>query len=412
VLPLLVRVDDLQTGASQQYAFDRSPVRIGRNPMNDLVLDAGFISQWHGVARFDERTTEYIDLGSTNGTLANGTRLEKHTPIQVAGNVELRVSSLRFFCWRGVVPERVSASRPVVRPLGPHSSLIIDAEKRARLIGEGETSLALKELLPLYQQYRTAWSNLMAGVRRALSQMPRHVQDAALVRMQREMPELAGEDEFRLLAADHQIALSGTAALSAGAAQILSEFAKALVPGLMLSSLADVEKLLARAATLLETSARAFVELRKGYEQFGAEMAVGLINEPTPLHLSKDPAEVLRYLLDPNADVSARVQELTSAYADIMIHQVALLNGMMEGVRSLLQRLSPSEIEREMAARRRRWLPFRAGALWRRFVERHREFSEEDRQLSAAVFGTDFARAYAAVVGEEQSPKAAVQRRE
>lgn len=410
MLPLLVRVDHLDTGASKQFAFDRSPVRIGRNPMNDVVLDAPFVSQWHGLVRFDDRTTEYTDLGSTNGTYANGQRMEKNAPIQVAGNVELRISSLRFFCWRSEVDaERVSASRPVARPLGPASSLILDAEKRAQTLGDGESGAAVRDLAQPYVSYRVAWKQLMEKVRSSLARLPRHEQAAALVRMQKEMPALAAEDEFRTLAESHQIALTGAVAMSAGVAKMVVEFAHTLVPNLQPRSLADVEKFLARAATVLETSARAYVELRKGHQEFGEEMAVRTVGERMPIHELRDGAEVLRYLLDPNADVSARIQELTSAYADIMVHQVALMNAMMEGVRSLMRRLSPEEIEREANEAGGAGLPgFRGRNLWNRFVEIHRELSEEERQLTAAVFGADFARAYAAVFGDEQHPRTPV----
>jgi type VI secretion system protein ImpI len=413
MLSLLVRVDDLESGGSQQYAFDKSPVRIGRNPMNDLALDSPFISQWHGLVRFDDSTTEYSDLGSTNGTLANGKRLQQNVPLQVAGNVELRVSSLRFFCWRGERPVNVASTRPSAKSLGPWSSMVLDSEKRAQVLGEGEASLAVKQLKPLYEQYRSAWASLNAGIRQAVAQMPAQAQASALVRLQRELPALTGEEDFRLLAEQHQVALTGSAPMASGAARIVEEFARTLVPSLRLSSLGDVEKVLTRAATALETSARAFVELRKGQEQFGTEMAVRTVNEMTPLHRAKDAKEVLAHLLDPGADVSERIQELTSAYADIMVHQVALLNGMMEGVRSLLRRFSPSEIDAEVKQTAtplvRLLAPFRA--RWRAFVERHREYSEEERQLSAAVFGAEFARAYAAVIGEEQSPRLLAARR-
>jgi type VI secretion system protein len=182
--------------------------------------------------------------------------------------------------------------------------------------------------------------------------------------------------------------------------KVLGDFSTALLPSLKLTSLGDVEKLLVRAATVLETSARAFVELRKGHAEFGAEMAVRTAGEMTPLHRAKEGREVLAYLLDINADVTARIQEMTSAYADVMVHQVALLNGMMEGVRSLLKRLGPAELERELRERGGLW-PFKKSALWRLFVQRHREYTEEERQLSAAVFGNEFAKAYSAVVGED-----------
>jgi predicted component of type VI protein secretion system len=202
---------------------------------------------------------------------------------------------------------------------------------------------------------------------------------------------------------------------------LLTQFAQYFVPARKApDNGADVEKMLVRVAALLDAFSTSFVALRKGYNQFGSEMALPHHRNPadvTPLDSAADAREVIAYLLDWTADGNARVQELTSAYADIMIHQVALLNGLMEGVRSLLHRLGPTEIDREVASSplklgpislpRILW-PFRGGARWRRFVKRHRELTEEDREITSAVFGAEFARAYAGVVGEnftERGPK-------
>jgi len=409
VFPLLVRVDDLRAGGSRHYAFDRSPVHIGRNQMNDVVLDAPFISQWHGLVRFDEATTEYRDLGSTNGTLANGSALTKQRPVQVAGNVELRVSTLRFYCWRGEVAVSSAASRPDGPSLGPWSDRIVQDEKRARSLGEGGPGAApaAHRLQPLHDSYRAAFKALMAGVRDVVAQLPPHERSGALLRFQRDMPALAGEEEFRALAELNEVAVAVTAPMSSGPGRIVDEFARALVPELRLISLADVEKLLVRAATTLETSARALVELRQGQRQFRTEMAVvRTAKEMTPLHRAQGPADVLAYLLDPDADVNQRIQELTSAYADIMIHQVALLNGIMEGVRGLLRRLSPHAIDEKVKRSAPAWARLLAPfwTRWRAFVTQHREYSEEDRQLSEAVFGAEFAQGYGAVFGDERGP--------
>ena len=83
-------------------------------------------------------------------------------------------------------------------------------------------------------------------------------------------------------------------------------------------------------------------------------------------------------------------------YADLMIHQVALINGMLEGARGLLARLDPGEIERSVTAA---W-PTRGAALWKQYMQRHRELMESDRLLTEALFGPEFARAYAEVGGE------------
>mgnify|MGYP001056941924 CR=1 FL=1 len=72
MLPLIVQIERIDQGRASTLAFTNSPVRLGRNPLNDLVLEDSFISQWHAVVRFDEQNTYYVDLGATNPTLING----------------------------------------------------------------------------------------------------------------------------------------------------------------------------------------------------------------------------------------------------------------------------------------------------------------------------------------------------
>ncbi len=417
MLPLLVRVDDLTSGASRQFAFTRSPVRFGRSPMNDVVLDAPFISQWHGLVHFDAETTEYFDLGSTNGTFANGTRLAGKASVAVAGDVELRVHHLRFFCWRGAAPPGIEPDR-AAEALGPVTRTMLGIERRGSLREARDLlapapvlGAALERLRPAFAAHRQTKTRLVGEIHDALAGLPPEQHDAWLALAQKEFPELAAEPELRRSGHDHPMPDGATVTLPAGPMGVVDEFARALVPGVALSTLADVEKFLVRAATMLETSARAFVELRKGQVQFGKEMAVRTFNESSPLARVREPSDVLAYLLDVRADATARIQELSTAYADLMIHQVALLGGMMEGVRSLLGRLGPETIDQEidqvalklgpLTLSRRLW-PFRGRSRWKRFVRRYREYIEEEKQLTSAVFGADFARAYSAVARDDE----------
>jgi type VI secretion system protein ImpI len=417
MLPLLVRVDDLTSGASRQYAFARSPVRFGRSPMNDVVLDAPFISQWHGLVHFDAETTEYFDLGSTNGTFADGARLAGKAGVPVTGDVELRVHHLRFFCWRGAAPPGIEPDQAAAEALGPVSRTMLGIERRGslreardRLAPAPALGAALERLRPAHAAYRQAKTTLLGGIRDGLAGLSPEQHDAWLALVQKEFPELAAEPALRRLDPGQPVPDGATVALPAGPMGVVDEFARALVPGAALKTLADVEKFLVRAATMLETSARAFIELRQGQVQFGKEMAVRTFHERSPLAHAREPSEVLAYLLDIRADATARIQELSTAYADLMIHQVALLGGLMEGVRSLLGRLGPETIDQEidqaplklgpLTLSRRLW-PFRARSRWKRFVRRYREYLEEEKQLTAAVFGADFARAYSAVASDD-----------
>jgi predicted component of type VI protein secretion system len=158
----------------------------------------------------------------------------------------------------------------------------------------------------------------------------------------------------------------------------------------------EAERFLNRVRDVLEACGKGIVELQNGQEQFGNEMGVRAVKEFTPLHMASSANNVLEYLLDWRHGGPQRVQELVGLFADTMIHQVALINGMVGGTRALLSQLAPDEIQRRASGT---WGGARA--LWNAFVVRHRELSSDDKALVEHLFGPDFARAYAEVGGEQ-----------
>lgn len=87
------------TAADRTLTFSESPVRIGRNELNDIAIDDPFISQWHGLIRFGSEGITYSDLGSTNGSIVEGRRLSNNVAVPLIdtsrillGLVELAVS--------------------------------------------------------------------------------------------------------------------------------------------------------------------------------------------------------------------------------------------------------------------------------------------------------------------------------
>ena len=89
VIQVLLR--DPRSGSETKYELDQSPVRIGRNQLNNVVLDGNFVSGWHGTIRFDNTGTYYFDLGSTNGTCIDGKRLPKNTAIPLQQTTRLTI---------------------------------------------------------------------------------------------------------------------------------------------------------------------------------------------------------------------------------------------------------------------------------------------------------------------------------
>lgn len=431
-----IRVFDSEAGTTTEYAYNASPVRIGRNPLNDLTLPFPFVSGWHAVVRFDDGGAKFFDLGSTNGTLYNGRRVQAGEPIPISGEVSLTIGKLELRIRQGAAAS-ASAAAPAplqMTPVAPHPGAYAPTSVHGTpampapvqttsvpnvppstptpgpapnpkpagtaAVDMGDVHQSVNRLRPHYDAYRQAWAAMFRELAGAISAMPDQTHGYALSIMQREFPEIVGEAEFKRMA-QHAGALhdAGPASSASGSSGAVARLANSVRPGEAPTSPAEEERFLSCVEDVLRASAKALVELQKGQEQFGAEMGVRTIKEYTALHAAGSADAVLAYLLDWKAGGSARTQELVGVYADLMIHQVALINGLMEGVRGLLARLSPQEIERGVNAG---WAS-RTAAVWKQYVEKHEQLTRDDKKLTQVVFGAEFARAYAEVGGEGTS---------
>src|SRR5688572_4233449 len=96
MVAVVIQVFDLEAGSTNEYSYGSSPVRIGRNPLNDLALPFPFVSGWHAVVRVDEGGAKFYDLGSTNGTLLNGRRVQAGEPVPLEHPVSLTIGKLEL----------------------------------------------------------------------------------------------------------------------------------------------------------------------------------------------------------------------------------------------------------------------------------------------------------------------------
>jgi predicted component of type VI protein secretion system len=220
------------------------------------------------------------------------------------------------------------------------------------------------------------------------------------------MPEMAQEPMFQEIAKNVGRPVQAEPASGGGvgsrvdvvAREQLNRFVRSYLSDARgLQSEAEIGRFLEHLADVLETFGRAFIELRQGHDQFGQQMAVPVTNDQNPLTRMRSTREILRYLLDYRVPEGAsRVQELMGGFVDVMIHQIALLNGMREGVKGLLQRLAPEILSKGIGG----FWPFNLSKRWDRYSEQHRAFLEEERELTAVLFGPEFAKAYLAIVGD------------
>jgi pSer/pThr/pTyr-binding forkhead associated (FHA) protein len=77
-----------------KVALDR-PVRIGRDPDFELVIADDFVSTKHAQIVPEPDGAVIEDLGSTNGTVLNGGRLDRPTALAAGDDIEIGTVKIR-----------------------------------------------------------------------------------------------------------------------------------------------------------------------------------------------------------------------------------------------------------------------------------------------------------------------------
>jgi len=326
-MPLEITIRDPTSTAERTLTFAKSPVRIGRNQLNDIPLDDPFVSEWHGLIHFGGESVDYYDLGSTNGTILDGKRLTKNVPAPLTDRSRIHLGRI----------ELTVVNKRQVHETGPRKTM-----------AWGHADNASPQAPPAQRQPARTGP-------RAVDPQP----------------------------------LRGPAVPS---------YEDVVTPPPVGSPPLDVAGL-ARRQKILEAFSEAFVGLRKGYEQFGAEVGVRTINGRTPLHRARTSREILDHLLGPGVDVATVTHDLIAIFADFGIHHIAMMEAVTEGVRALLQSLDPRANDLDVGGRL--FSAAKAKGQWKAYLERFDQALTDDQELHAAIFGAEFARAYARVTQGE-----------
>lgn len=90
----LVLEEDTEAGLRAGTTFALRPgAVVGRRPSSDIFLNDTYMSGEHARLTVHEGRWWIADLGSTNGTYVNGSRIERPTPL--TGGAEVRFGRIR-----------------------------------------------------------------------------------------------------------------------------------------------------------------------------------------------------------------------------------------------------------------------------------------------------------------------------
>lgn len=72
------------------------PLVIGRSPGSDIVINAGYVSGRHARFALFSGTLVIEDLGSTNGTMVDGKRIDAPATLEIGSLVSIGDATMRI----------------------------------------------------------------------------------------------------------------------------------------------------------------------------------------------------------------------------------------------------------------------------------------------------------------------------
>jgi type VI secretion system protein ImpI len=403
VLGLDVRITDFEQGTTSYARFDSFPVRIGRNELNQIKLHSPYVSQFHAVVDLDGKRLYIMDLGSRNGTdLGHGRGAPANTFVDLAeSGYQFKIGGLLFQV--GVFTlEGAPGSR---RKGGVH-----DLAEEMTHTEISNISFFAAQLGSSYKAYRQSWDRVFAEIQTQFCTLDPQRQAEYCKEIRASYPQIGEEADFNRLAGVNAASaqaqpLSPDSSRHADvvAAESLRRLATWYLPGTPPPY--NVDEILGFSRAIqdtLDVFFKCFVPLRDAYKQFEIQMDIrrGRAEAPSRVETAMDAPQLARALLEWRTAEGSEQRSVENAFAAIMTHQLAILNGVMKGVKSLLSELSPEAIENETRTRQGLQIgPFRFKQLWEQYVKTFGDLSAEDQVTYSLIFGSQFAQAYTEFAG-------------
>lgn len=426
-MELRITIHDPRTGADEEAFFRTSPIRIGRNALNDLLLDEPSVSQWHAQLVWGDQGVWFTDVGSSNGSAVGPARVAANSPVAIdeqavveVGPMRMRVARVtepdvtraRRLPFGGAMPEEVLTAMSSVDLAGA-DRMSYDDELATQASEDGAQTAVASSAIAQLQYLRAALAALapvraayLEELREQVEGLPSPARGKIIPQLAREFPELASSPELLELA--RRCGVEHLAAPDRGARERLEALLGAPLPASPGEEISDA-RILARVTMLLQTFAQSLFELMRAKEHVVRELGLGGGDR-----VPASGQEILTYLFDFRVDGEERVSSLARVFADLAVHQMAMVSATRDGVRALVEEIAPSTItQRAQRARGttsswRDLFPLGGMQLWNVYRRAHADLAEGDR-FARHVFGPRFGRAYLAMTGRpaQAAPSAA-----
>jgi predicted component of type VI protein secretion system len=400
---LAVTVENRSTGERTAFLFDRLPVLVGRDQtVVGVPLKDASVSKVHAALDYRDHSVWVRDANSTNGTLVNGepivanrwTRLTTSSIDIVTFRLHVRVDdnvALRAITENGVELTAV-ASDPLTsqRNAGP----ILSSGEYRKSVGD-EVATAIQH----WQEARNLAATTLEASFGALKGQQRHERALAVLAKNPQLAEdLLLEGKLRTALGDRP-RTAATVQRDTTAYVAIHELATwYLGEGEVPTDAATIRAFKEKLRAALDELLLGYVPLVASLANLTRELAIdtGQYNaQPAPTNVSA----FARLLLDWKEPSTENAKAIRQNFADLSVHQVAMLNAVMRGVKALLLELSPATIEDGVDGAQKRGLLGRTFVnrereLWEAFKVRYKDLADEEQERFRILFGREFANEY------------------
>ncbi len=404
-----------------ERSFTQTPVFIGRKAgEGQFDIEDKRASKLHASLEVHQGQLFLRDAASTNGTVWNGARIAPNewTHVGPVGStVSFRIGGTEVTAWTTDEPEvdsRASISRRSVLSVsdpGYDTSQVgrnttkprpmSDKETAARGSGPFDAEASSVRLTAACHDASTASLTLERLLRVELDDAPPAERVKLCQQILAEHPELTRNRRVTALFEHYGVNVDAyrdpPGRVIGAAFDALEEIAVWYTgESRRFQEPEHVEEFHFRLRTALDDLMLGYSQLLSGLNRFENQMSIQRTMGPsvTP----KSASELASRLLDWQTDNAPVRAQLRASFAELTMHQVAVLRGVMQGVRTLLAELAPDAIEQVAEAE-----SSQQGAVRRMFVKpdpwgvyrrRHSDLSDEENERFRLLFGADFVSEY------------------
>lgn len=381
----VVTLSTAKDAAPSEHLLKKEKAFIGRATENDIALpdNEKRVSSKH--ARLDQEggTLTITDLGSTNGTIVNGRRIEANSGVELKDGDKIGIG-LYSLLVVGLAEDEDSGDRTMV--------MVDPSRQLAQLVDELPVVYARHSSAPP-EQRKKMLRGMIQGMVSAVG--PDNARSILMQLRSRFRPAEGAVVPERTTAIRRKVEEVKVQETVAQAGQrVMGDLSAQFVGEGKLETSEQAELFGKQLANVLELTfdwvSKSLRGRKEFEEQFSADLSMIFSKEKNPLKGGGGPGDMGRYLLDwriPRDPKGIR-DALDNAFKDLTMHQLGLLAGVQEALSAVLKRLDPKVVEQEAIEKKLgNFLTSNEKRAWMRYSEIFQEiFAENSKMFNELIY--------------------------